>query len=83
MGAQTPSPRRLPAGLEAVHAGEHHVEDDRVVGGAPRHPQRVFAVRRDVGGEALVAQTTLEDPGHLGLILDDQDAHGLIMRVQR
>ena len=63
------------ADLEAVDAGQHHVEHDRVVGGGARHPQRVLALDGDVGEHPLVAQAAADQGGQLDLVLDDQHAH--------
>ena len=67
------------AGLEAVQAGQHHVEDDRVVLVRLRHPERVLAVGRHVGGEPLVDETPANQARHPQLVLDDQHAHGFIL----
>ena len=48
------------ADLEAVDAGQHHVEHDRVVVGGARHPQRVLALDGDVGEQPLVAQAAAD-----------------------
>ena len=64
-----------PAGLEAVEARQHHVEHDRVVGVRLRHPERVLAVRRHVGGEPLAGQPAPDQARHPQVVLDDQHAH--------
>jgi hypothetical protein len=67
------------AGLEATHPRQHHVEDDRIVGQRVHHPERVLAVRRDVGGEPFLDQAAANQARHAQLILDDQYAHRLIV----
>ncbi len=71
----------LAAGLEAVDARQHDVEDDRVVRRGWRHPERVLAARRDVGGVPFLAQPAREQRGELRLVLDDEHAHALIVRA--
>ena len=44
-GVQTPRARSSRQDIEAVDAGQHHVEHDRVVRRGPRHPERVLARR--------------------------------------
>src|SRR6185436_2318762 len=63
------------AGLEAVDAREHHVEDDRVIAGRARHPECVLALDRHVGGEAFAAQTAADEARHLDLVFDYQHSH--------
>ena len=69
------------AGLEAVDARQHHVEDDRVVLGGARHPQRVLAARRHVRDDPLLAQAAADQRRHLHLVLDDQHPHRPILRL--
>ena len=63
------------ADLEAVDAGEHQVEHDRVVLGRLRHPDRVVARARDVDRVTLLDEPAPEQARHLELVLDDQDPH--------
>ena len=55
--------------------GQHQVEHDRVVSVDARHPERVLALGGDVGGDPLLPQALADQAGHLGLVLDDQNAH--------
>ena len=71
------------ADLDAVHAGEHQVEHDRVVLGRARHPQRVFAGAGDVGGVRLLDEPAPQQRRELGLVLDDQHAHAAHCRRGR
>ena len=63
------------ADLDAVDAGQHQVEHDRVVLDRLGHPERVVAGPGDVGGVALLDQAPAEQARHLELVLDDQDPH--------
>src|SRR5205823_10807992 len=63
------------AGLVAVHARQHDVEDDGVVGILPGHPETVGAGQRDVGREALRLQALLEPGRKPLLVIHDQDPH--------
>ena len=66
---------QLPRDLEAVDAGQHHVEHDRV-GGGVRHGGEGL---RAVLGEHELVPLGLERPhervAHGRLVLDDQEAH--------
>ena len=68
---------QAPAGLEAVDAGQDHVENDRVVTASAGHADRFLTSARDVNGQALLAETTPDQRRHLHLVLDDQDIHAL------
>ena len=63
------------ADLEAVAAGEHHVEDDGVVVPHRRLHQRGVAVADDVDGVALVAQPAPDGTRQLRVVLDEQQPH--------
>jgi hypothetical protein len=65
-----------PADLEPVDAGEHQVEDDRVVLDRLRLPQALLAVAGEVDGHPLALEAAPEQPGHLRFVLEDQHAHG-------
>ena len=67
------------AGCEAVVAGEHHVEEDRVVRRRLRHPQRVFAPSRDVDRVSLLAEPAGEHLGQLRFVFDDEDSHRILI----
>ncbi len=62
--------------LEAVEAREHDVEDDEVVGPARGPLEPVRPGLRDVDPVALGLEATLDEPGDLGVALDDEDPHG-------
>jgi len=61
---------------EAVEAREHHVEQNRVVGGGLDHPERVFADSSDVSGMAFLTQPSGDQSCHFWFVLDDEHAHG-------
>ena len=63
------------ADLVAVHARQHDVEDDGVVGILPGHPETVGAGQCDVGREALRLQALLEPGRKPLLVIHDQDPH--------
>jgi hypothetical protein len=69
------SPAEPAADLDAVESREHHVEDDRVVVGRQRHPERLVARRGDVDRVALLGEAAPEETRHLQLVLDHEDAH--------
>ena len=64
------------ADLEPVDAGQHDVEDDRVVGGDGDPVERLFAAAGEVDGVALLGQPAAEQAGQPRLVFDHQDAHG-------
>ncbi len=66
---------QAPAGLEAVDAGQDHVEDDRVVTRGAGHADSFLAGTGDVDGQALLAEATPDQRRHLHLVLDHQDIH--------
>jgi hypothetical protein len=70
---------QLPADVEAVAAGQHHVQQDGVVRGRAGHPEGVLAAARDVGGVALLDQAAADERRHLQLVFDDQRSHGFIV----
>ena len=72
--------RRLGAGrtqsaqqLEAVDAGESHVQDDEIRGQLAGDGQPLFAVRRDGHLVSLLLEGVLETPRDRELVLHDQD----------
>jgi len=71
----------VPDSRSRLQTSKHHVEDDRVVLGRPRHPQRIVAGARDVGGEPFLDESSPEQPRHLHVILDHQDPHACIVAV--
>jgi hypothetical protein len=56
-----------PAHLVTVRPGQHHVEDDRVEGVLPRHPDAVSAVVHDIDGETFGLEP-LPKPGGEALL---------------
>jgi hypothetical protein len=71
------------AHLEAVRFGDHDVEDDGVVVVLAAEPQGVGAGGRGVDRIALELERLAHERGHLGLVLDDQDAHVGMVRGRR
>jgi hypothetical protein len=61
---------------EAVRAGKHDVEEDRIVSSRLRHPDRILASAGDVGRVALLSEPPRQHAGELRLVLDDQHPHG-------
>ena len=74
-GCQRPRGAQALADLEAVGAGQHHVEDDGVVVAGGRLEDRLLPVAREVNGVARAAQPARERGRHLRLVLDDQESH--------
>jgi hypothetical protein len=64
-----------PADLEAVDAGKHQVEDDRVVLDRRGLPARLLAGAGDVDRHPLAREPAPDQARHLGFVLDDQDTH--------
>jgi hypothetical protein len=69
------------AGLEAREAGEHDVEDDRVVRMCLCHPDRVLAGGRHVGRMAVFLEPAAHQAGHLDVVFDHEHAHEPILIV--
>jgi hypothetical protein len=63
--------------LVAVQAGQHHVQDDDVVGVLRRLPQPVDAVAGHVDDVALGRQPPRQGLGGVLLVLDHQHTHDL------
>ena len=74
-GDQMPASRSSRQVVEAVLAGKHHVEHDRVVGHGPRHPERVLAAACEIGGVPFLAQPAGEQRRQLLLVFDYEHAH--------
>jgi hypothetical protein len=74
---------QLPADLQTVAAWEHDVEDDGVVRRRPGHPECFLPCPRDVGGVAFLDETAADERRHLGLVLDYERAHALIVVTTR
>ena len=66
---------QAPAGLDAVHPRQHHVEHDGVVLDRPDAGQRLVPVGRHVDHEALVAQAALDRRRHPLIVLDHEHPH--------
>jgi hypothetical protein len=64
------------ADLEAVDAGQHQVEHQRVPAAALQFAQAGMAVGGMLHGIALVAQVHAQKFGDVGVVLDDQHAFG-------
>ena len=60
---------------EAVEAGQHHVDDGRVVAARARQLETGHAVLGDVDGKALLAQAAGDEPGDAAIVFDDEDPH--------
>ena len=65
------------AHLQAVDAGQHHVEHHGVVSRLPRQPQGLLAVTGDVDGEALRLQAAPHRVGQTRVIVYDQHPHAV------
>ena len=63
--------------LEALHVGQHHVEDHHLRPEALDGGQRLLARGRGRRLEALVAQGHGDHVDDVGLVVDDQDARGV------
>ena len=61
---------------QPVDLRQHAVEHQRVVGLGGGEEQAVLAVVRDVDHVPGLAQALGDETGHVGVVLDDQDAHG-------
>jgi hypothetical protein len=66
------------ADLEAVHAGQHQVEHQRVPMAALQFAQARVAVRGVFDHIAFVAQVHAQQFGDVGVVLDDQHAFGSV-----
>src|SRR5207248_323260 len=60
---------------EAVHPGQHDVEDDGVVAAFAGPPEAVFPVRGDIDGEALRLQSAPYRIGEARFVLYQKDSH--------
>lgn len=67
---------RLPQHLEAVHLGQHHVQDDQVKGPPLRQRQAALAVLRHDHLVALGHEVHLQAHRDALVVLDHQDALG-------
>ncbi|AOR33004.1 hypothetical protein BFF78_19790 [Streptomyces fodineus] len=75
-GSRPNHARSRPAHLDAVHPGQHHVQDDpiqaRVTGGG----QPGGAVVTPLGGVSGLGEVADDEVGEAGLVVDDQVVHG-------
>ncbi len=69
--------------LVAGGAGDVAVKHGDVIGVDAKQLQRGVAVGSDVGGDRLQAKAIADGVGHVGLILDDQHAHGSMLKPAR
>ena len=72
-------PPQTPADLEAVETGQHHVEQHEVEVRERGHGQRVLTGGGDLDHVATLGEPAAEKVSHLGLVLDDQHPHTLIV----
>ena len=77
---RSPAVAHAPAHLEAVEVRHQHVEQDGVGGRGGLPPDRLAAVGRELHLEAAQPQDPLHRLPDGGLVVDDQDAHGAIVR---
>jgi hypothetical protein len=66
---------QAPAGLDAVHARQHHVQHDRLVLDRAHAGERLVAVGGDVDHQALVAQAAPDGRRHPRVVLDHEHSH--------
>jgi hypothetical protein len=64
---------QAPAGLEAVHAGHHYVEQDQVGQHEARALDALLAILRDHDPEAALREVFGERPDVLRRVVDDED----------
>jgi hypothetical protein len=67
--------------FEARDAGQHDVEDDRVVIGGIRPIERLFAGLGKIDCMAFVAETALDQIGQSNFVFNDEDAHETCLRL--
>ncbi len=79
-GYAMPSLAETPANLKTVHAGDHNVENDEVVGVDVGLVESVLAGGRGVYGVGLFAQTPYDEALDAWIVLDQQDSHPCIIR---
>lgn len=78
-GVVDPAPRSRMGGGEPVHPGHLDVEDDQIGPVRLRLGQRVQTVDGDLRPVPLEGQAALERLPHGGLVVDDQDALGVVL----
>ena len=70
---------QLTAYLEAVEAGQHHVEQHEVGSGSPSHGERLGTIRGERGSVALAFHVQTKEVPDLGIVVDDQHSrHGCV-----
>ena len=57
--------------MESVDAGKHHIQHDRVEWQCLGFLQALDSVRSDINRVPLPHQSTAEQFGHLGIVLDN------------
>jgi hypothetical protein len=57
--------------MESVHAGEHHIQHDRVEWQCLGLLQALDSIRGDIHRVTLPHQPTAEQFGHFGIVLDN------------
>jgi hypothetical protein len=67
-------PQRLQH-LKAIFFRQHHIKDDEVISMHQRQIEPLFAIKGRIHCKMLLPQPALNEAGHLGFILDDQQAH--------
>jgi hypothetical protein len=62
---------------EAIPVGEHHVQDQGVVGALGRVPARVLDGRRGIHRVAVGPQAALQQAAQAHVVLEEQELHGM------
>ena len=62
------------ADREAIHARQHHIQQDQIIVTAEPHAQPFEPVLRKRGGKAMVGEHIDQTGANRNLVLDDQDA---------
>ncbi len=75
-GKAPPLPKAPEEG-EAVHAGEHHVQDGKIVREGLQEPQGLLGAFRPVHGVPLGLEGLLHQLPHPGVILHQKEPHPL------
>jgi hypothetical protein len=65
-----------PAHLDAVHPGQHHIQQDRVQARVTSRGQSGGAVVTALGGVPGLGEVADDEVGEAGLVVDDQVVHG-------
>eukprot|EP01132_Coremiostelium_polycephalum_P021742 gene21741-biopygen12229 len=67
-----------PADLQAVDAGQHQVQDQRIPAALLQQAQAFVTIGTVNHLELLVPQVQADQIGNMGIVLDHQDTFGLI-----